>query len=53
MGKEKQCNKKNCTTCQFYKEDGSCSVTGEKECNTKTQFSKCNDYLVSEKLVHF
>lgn len=54
MEKEKQCNnKENCATCQFHKKDDSCSVTGEQSCSTKTQFSKCDNYLVAEKLVHF
>lgn len=48
----KKCNQ-NCQTCQFHNEDDSCSETGEQNCSQKTNFSKCENYLVADKLVHF
>ncbi len=48
--KNKQINK--CQRCQFYdKETDSCK-NGRKNCS-KTDFSKCTDYLIDERFVMF
>lgn len=54
MSKEKKtCREENCKTCQFHNKDDSCKITGEQNCSKKTQFSKCNNFLIDNKLIHF
>ena len=53
--KEKKCNIK-CNTCEYYnKETDFCKEKEIKNVSKqiKTDFSQCQDYLVSEKLVMF
>lgn len=46
-------NKNKCEKCHFYdKETDTCKVDGKKECS-KTDFSKCTDYLIDERFVMF
>ena len=53
--KEKKCNIK-CNTCEYYEKETDFCKEKELENVSKqvnTDFSQCEDYLVSEKLVMF
>lgn len=46
-------NSSKCVTCQFYnKKNDSCTLSKKEKCSI-TDFSKCTDYLVSDKLIHY
>lgn len=46
-------NSSKCITCQFYdKKNDSCTLSKKEKCSI-TDFSKCTDYLVSDKLIHY
>lgn len=51
MGTENiiHCNRKDC---QFYdREKNDCSL--ENKCNSMTDFSECDNYLISDKLINY
>lgn len=46
-------DKKKCKKCEFYDKENDCCKFERNNCGDKTDFSKCNDYLISEKLVMY
>lgn len=50
MSNKTKTKNKKCITCENYsKKDNKCKLN--KDCNT--DFSKCTDYLINDKLVNF
>ena len=54
MGKIVEQNVPKCATCQFYdKENDKCTSSGKEKYSSNIDFSKCKDYLVADKLIHY
>lgn len=53
MNKTDKQNAYKCKTCQFYnKQNNVCTLSDKDKCNN-TNFSKCNSYLILDKLINY